>query len=98
MRRFHSLTGVLSISDDERNKILQQVEANDPVACFKQAQIYRYLHNCDDYVSSAHELLKRASESGIADADAAIAIMMFKGEIEPYNPPAAAQLLEKLSA
>lgn len=95
MRRFHSLTGVLSISDDERNEILQKVEANDPAACFKQAQIYRYLHNCDDYVSSAHELLKRASESGIADADAAIAIMMFRGEIEPYNPRAAAQLLEK---
>ena len=95
MRRFTDLTSILAITDEERAEILQKAEMGDPVACFKQAQIYRFLHNCDDYRASAYELLTVASEGGVADADAAIAIMLFKGEIEPYDPVAAANLLEK---
>lgn len=95
MKRFYTLAGILSLSEEEKELIEKQTQEGDPVACFKQAEIYLHLHDCDDYVSSAHKLLLNASEGGVADADAAIAIMMFRGELEPYNPTAAAKLLEK---
>lgn len=95
MRRFYNHTAILALSDEQRAHVFQGAEAGEPVACFQQAQIYRYLHTCKDYVSSAYKLLVKASEAGVADADAAIAVMMFKGEIEPYDPVAAARLLEK---
>ena len=95
MKRFYNLAGVLSLSEEENKLIERQAQEGDPVACFKQAEIYLHLHGCDDYVSSAHKLLRKASEGGVADADAAIAIMMIKGEIEPYDPTAAVRLLEK---
>ena len=95
MRRFYTLAGISSIPDEELELIEEQAAEGDPVACYKQAQIYRYFHECDDYVSSAHKLLIKASEGGIADADAAIAMMMFTGEIEPYNPLEAVKVLEK---
>ena len=37
----------------------------------------------------------KTSEGGVADADATMAIMMFRGEIEPFDPVAAAKRLEK---
>jgi TPR repeat protein len=95
MRKFYNLAGVLSISEEEKELIKIQAGEGDPAACFKLAEIYLYLHECDDYMSSAHELLQKASEGGVADADAEIAIMMFRGEIEPFDPVAAARLLEK---
>ena len=95
MKRFYNLAGILSLSEEEKELINRQVQDGDSVACFKQARIHLYLHECDDYASSAHELFQKASDGGVADADAAIAIMMFKGEIEPYDPTAAARLLEK---
>lgn len=95
MRNFYTLAGILSISAEEKELIKQQAMEGDPVACFKLAEIYLNLHECDDYLSSARELLLKASEGGVADADAEIAIMMFRGEIEPFNPVAAADYLEK---
>lgn len=95
MRRFYSKTGILYVPEEEMNTIKQQAQAGDPSACFKLAQTYIHLHECEDYISSAHKLLLKASEGGVIDADASIAIMMFKGEIEPYDPIAAAKLLEK---
>ena len=95
MRKFYTLAGILSLSDEEKELIRQQALEGDPVACYKLAEIYLYLHECEDYVSSAQELLQKASEGGVTDADATIAIMMFRGEIEPFDPVAAAKLLEK---
>ena len=95
MRRFYNKTGILYVPEEEMNTIEQQAQAGDPSACFKLAQTYIHLHECEDYRSSAHKLLLKASEGGVTDADASIAIMMFKGEIEPYDPIAAAKLLEK---
>lgn len=95
MKRFYDLAGILSLSEEEKELIKTQSLEGDPAACYKQAEIYRRLHECDDYISSAHELLLKASEGGVADADAAIAIMMLRGELEPYNPTDAVKLLEK---
>ena len=94
MRKFYNLAGILSLSETDKELIIQQAKEGDPVASYKLAEIYLHLHECDDYISSAHELLQRASEGGVADADAEIAIMMFRGEIEPFDPVAAAKLLE----
>ena len=95
MRKFYTLAGILSLSEEEKELIRQQAQEGDPVACYKLAEIHLHLHECEDYVSSAQELLQKASEGGVADADATIAIMMFRGEIEPFDPVAAAKLLEK---
>ena len=95
MRRFYTLAGILSLSDEEKELIRQQALEGDPVACYKLAEIHLHLHECEDYVSSAQELLQKASEGGVADADATIAIMMFRGEIEPFDPVVAAKRLEK---
>ena len=95
MRRFYTLAGILSLSEDEKELIWQQALEGDPVSCYKLAEIHLHLHDCEDYVASARELLQKASEGGVADADATIAIMMFRGEIEPFDPVAAAKRLEK---
>jgi TPR repeat protein len=95
MTKFYTLAGILSLSEEEKELIEKQALEGDPVACYKLAEIYLNLHESDDYVSSAHELLQKASNGGVADADAEIAIMMFRAEIEPFNPVAAVNLLEK---
>lgn len=95
MRRFYTLAGILSVSEEEKESIWQQAQEGDPVACYKLAEIHLHLHECEDYVASAQELLQKASEGGVADADATMAIMMFRGEIEPFDPVAAAKRLEK---
>ena len=95
MRKFYTLAGILSLSDEEKELIRQQALEGDPVSCYKLAEIHLHLHDCEDYVASARELLQKASEGGVADADATIAIMMFRGEIEPFDPVAAAKRLEK---
>lgn len=95
MRKFYTLAGILSLSDEEKELIRQQALEGDPVAYYKLAEIHLHLHECEDYVSSAQELLQKASEGGVTDADATIAIMMFRGEIEPFDPVAAAKRLEK---
>ncbi len=95
MRKFYTLAGILSVSEEEKESIRQQAQEGDPVACYKLAEIHRHLHECEDYVASAQELLQKASEGGVADADATIAIMMFRGEIEPFDPVDAAKRLEK---
>lgn len=95
MRKFYTLAGILSLSEEEKGLIKQQALKGDPVACYKLAEIHLHLHECEDYASSAHGLLEKASEGGVADADATIAIMMFRGEIEPFDPAAAAKRLEK---
>ena len=95
MRKFYTLAGILSLSEEEKESIRQQALEGDPVACYKLAEIHLHLHECEDYVASAQELLQKASEGGVADADATMAIMMFRGEIEPFDPVAAAKHLEK---
>ena len=95
MRKFYTLAGILSVSEEEKESIRQQALEGDPVACYKLAEIHLHLHECEDYVASAQELLQKASEGGVADADATMAIMMFRGEIEPFDPVAAAKRLEK---
>lgn len=95
MRKFYTLAGILSVSEEEKESIRQQAMEGDPVACYKLAEIHLHLHECEDYVVSAQKLLQKASEGGVADADATMAIMMFRGEIEPFDPVAAAKRLEK---
>ncbi len=95
MRKFYTLAGILTLSEEEKELIRQQALEGDPVACYKLAEIHLHLHECEDYAASAHELLQKASEGGVADADATIAIMMFRGEIEPFDPIAAAKRMEK---
>lgn len=95
MRRFYDLQGILSIPEDEMELIGQQAADGDPVACYKLARVHLCLHDCDDYVRVAHELLVKAQKGGVSDAGAAIAAMMFKGELEPYDPSGAAMLLEE---
>ena len=95
MRKFYTLAGILSVSEEEKESIRQQALEGDPVACYKLAEIHLHLHECEDYVASAQELLQKASEGGVADADATMAIMMFRGEIEPFDPVAAVKHLEK---
>ena len=95
MRKFYTLAGILSVSEEEKESIRQQALKGDPVACYKLAEIHLHLHECEDYVASAQELLQKASEGGVADADATMAIMMFRGEIEPFDPVAAVKHLEK---
>lgn len=94
MKRFYNLAGILSLSEEEKELIKRQAQKGEPVACFKQAEICLHLHDCDDYASVSHELLRKASDGGVADADAELAIMMYRGEIEPYDPAAASELLE----
>ena len=60
MRRFYNLPGILSLSDEEKELIRQQALEGDPVACYKLAEIHLHLHECEDYVASAPELLQKA--------------------------------------
>lgn len=64
MRKFYSLAGILSLSVEEKELIKLQALDGDPVACYKLAEIYLHLHECEDYVASAHKLLQKASEGG----------------------------------
>ena len=70
MRKFYTLAGILSVSEEEKESIRQQALEGDPVACYKLAEIHLHLHECEDYVASAQELLQKASEGGVADAEA----------------------------
>ena len=40
MRKFYTLAGILSVSEDEKESIRQQALEGDPVACYKLAEIY----------------------------------------------------------
>lgn len=95
MIRYYDLAGVVSIPEEELEIVENQSFEGDPTACFKMAMVYLHRHPCDDYIEQAHELLKTASAGGVADADAAIGMMMFKGQIEPYDPLQAAKVIEK---
>lgn len=94
MIRYYDLGGVLSLPDNELELIEKLAQEGDPVACFKLAMIHIFLHDCEDYPDVAHKLLLIASEGGVADADAAIAMMMIKGQLEPYEPLKGVRLLE----
>lgn len=95
MIRYYDLGSICSIPAEELESVEEQANAGDPVSCCKLALILLAMHDTDDYIERAHELLKTASAAGVADADAAIGIMMFKGQIEPYNPLEAASVIEK---
>ena len=56
MKRFYNLAGILSLSEEEKELINRQAQEGDPVACFKQAEIYLHLHECEDYATAAHDL------------------------------------------
>ncbi|MBO5312254.1 MAG: sel1 repeat family protein [Bacteroidales bacterium] len=94
MKRLYHLQDVLSIPEEEMEQIKRQAQEGDPAACYELARIHLLLHDCEDYLESAHELLLKAQKGGIADAEAVIAAMMFRGEIEPYDPHGAAKMLE----
>ncbi len=47
MRKFYTLAGILSISEEEKESIRQQALEGDPVACYKLAEIYLHLHECE---------------------------------------------------
>ena len=47
MRKFYTLAGILSLSEDEKELIRQQALEGDPVACYKLAEIYLHLHECE---------------------------------------------------
>ena len=53
MRRFYTLAGILSLSEEEKELIRQQALEGDPVACYKLAEIHLHIHDCEDYVASA---------------------------------------------
>ena len=94
MIRYYDLGGVISIPQEELDLISDKAKEGDPVACCKRALVHIRLHDCDDYLEKAQQLLLKASEGGVADADAAIAMMMIKGQLEPYEPSKAIRLLE----
>ena len=94
MIRFYDLGGIHSIPEEELELINNQAQEGDPAACFKLAMVHLHLHDCEDYLEESRKLLIKASEGGVADADAAIAMMMIKGQLEPYEPLKAIKLLE----
>lgn len=95
MKRFYTVNGIRSIPEEEIGLIEEQAGEGDPLACYKLAQLHLAWHFESDYAETAQDLLKKAQQGGIADADAAMALMYLRGEIEPYNPSEGARLLEK---
>lgn len=95
MIRFYDLAGVLSIPEEEWESACDKALEGDPAACFKLAMIHLHVHDCEDYMEAAHKLLLKASEGGVADADAAIAMLMLKGQLEPYEPLKGIKILEQ---
>ena len=47
MRKLYTLAGILSLSEEEKESIRQQALEGDPVACYKLAEIYLHLHECE---------------------------------------------------
>lgn len=86
MRRFYTYSNIRRISDEEIESIRCSALKGDPAGCYKMAQLYLAWHFDEDYAEETHQLLRKASEGGIKDADVALAIMYLEGELEPYNP------------
>ena len=43
-------------------QIKRQAQEGDPAACYELARIHLLLHDCEDYLESAHELLLKAQK------------------------------------
>ena len=97
MIRFYNGELCRNISQEEVESIKTLAQAGDPVACFKLGRLTYAWHDLsaeEDYLITAQRLFTKAQQGGVVEADVALAIMMFNGEIEPYNPRKAIALLE----
>ena len=96
MREFFTEIGIRAYTDAQENLVEvldNQAMAGDPVACYKLARIvlaYRFEH---DSIDTARELLYEAQAGGVVEADVELALMYFRGEIEPFNPKEGERLL-----
>ena len=97
MIKFYNGGVCRTISQEEVESIKALAQAGDPVACFKLGRLTYSWHDLsaeEDYLITAQRLFVKAQQGGVVEADVALAIMMFCGEIEPYNPRKAIALLE----
>ena len=53
MRRFYTLAGILSLSEEEKELIRQQAQEGDPVACYKLAEIHLHGSLHDQWCKTA---------------------------------------------
>ena len=57
MIRFYDLGGIHSIPEDELELINNQAQEGDPAACFKLAMVHLHLHDSEDDLEEARQLL-----------------------------------------
>ncbi len=94
MREFYTDMGVRQyVNPDDMDVLDELAQAGDPVACYKLAKVDLAYRFEQDSVDTAYGLLKKAQAGGVVDADVEIALMYFRGEIEPYNPKEGERLL-----
>lgn len=95
MRTFYTYSSIRDLDENEVDLIEKQAYAGEPVACFKMAQIHLAWRNVENYAQEAYDLLRIASEGGVADADAAIADMLRYGDLGYSDFSHATHLLVK---
>ena len=94
MREFYTDMGVRQyVNPDDMDVLDELAQADDPVACYKLAKVDLAYRFEQDSVDTAYGLLKKAQAGGVVEADVEIALMYFRGEIEPYNPKEGERLL-----
>ena len=94
MREFYTDMGVRQyVNPDDMDVLDELAQAGDPVACYKLAKVDLAYRFEQDSVDTAYGLLKKAQAGGVVEADVEIALMYFRGEIEPYNPKEGERLL-----
>lgn len=94
MREFYTDMGVRQcVNPDDMDVLDELAQADDPVACYKLAKVDLAYRFEQDSVNTAYGLLKKAQAGGVVEADVEIALMYFRGEIEPYNPKEGERLL-----
>lgn len=94
MREFYTDMGVRQyVNADDIDVLDELAQADDPVACYKLAKVDLAYRFEQDSVDTAYGLLKKAQAGGVVEADVEIALMYFRGEIEPYNPKEGERLL-----
>ena len=94
MREFYTDMGVRQyVNPDDMDVLDELAQGDDPVACYKLAKVDLAHRFEQDSVDTAYGLLKKAQAGGVVEADVEIALMYFRGEIEPYNPKEGERLL-----
>ena len=94
MREFYTDMGVRQcVNADDIDMLDKLAQTGDPIACYKLAKVDLAYRFEQDSVDTAYGLLKKAQAGGVVEADVEIALMYFRGEIEPYNPKEGERLL-----